>query len=47
MIKLMFQIELVLIKQVYQKSMIFATIGTFQMKVLSFSLVFAMGVTMY
>ena len=47
MIKLMFQIELVLMKQLYQKSMIFATIGTFQIKVLSFSLVFAMGVMMY
>ena len=38
---------LMLIRQMHQKGALFATIGIFQIKDLSFKWMFAMGVTMY
>ena len=42
MIEVIFHKELMLIKQMYQKSVIFVIIGTFQIKVLNMSHIFAM-----
>ena len=44
MIGLIFQNELMLTKQMHQKSVIFAILGTFYMKILIISHIFAMVV---
>ena len=47
MTELMFLNELMLLRQEYQKSVIFVTIGIFQIKGLSFNQMFAIGAMMY
>ena len=45
-IGLIFQKELILTKQMHQKSVIFVIIGTFQKEILNMNHIFAMVVTM-
>ena len=47
MIELMFLKELMLIRQVHQKNLIFVTIGIFQIKGLSFNRMSVMDIMMY
>ena len=47
MIESMFLKELILIKQVHYKSVVFVTTGIFGIKVLSFNQISAMGVMIY
>ena len=47
MIEFTFLKELMLIRQVHQKSVIFVTFSTFYTKGLTFNLMSAMGFTMY
>ena len=47
MIRLIFQNELILIKQMHQKSVVFITIGIFQIKILNMNHIFIMVVMIY